>query len=273
MVCQSVKGCSRGDDGLLLCRKRSGNVPGFRWLSKKKPDAEWQSYRADGDSTRPPSQTDDRPRRVEQETDKIDWSAFAKRYAANMTPRLARRLAEELRLPVECLRALPLLGYNRAANCYTFPECDGDERIIGLTRRFHNGVKWAIKDSTRGLTIPLSWRDSSEPLRIVEGSSDVLALAAMDIPAIGRPSARQGAEMIIRLLDGFDREIVVVGENDQKPGGTWPGRDGAEHVATKLRKAGLNVEVKYPPDDCKDAREWVVRYGWESCQIAADVAS
>ena len=58
------------------------------------------------------------------------------------------------------------------------------------------------------------------------------------------------------LLDG--RAVLVVGENDGKADGSWPGRDGAKAVAQQL--AGhwdATVSWTLPPLGTKDVRAWV----------------
>lgn len=53
-----------------------------------------------------------------------------------------------------------------------------------------------------------------------------------------------------------ERQVVIVGENDRKPNGEWPGLKGAISVATKLSESGLNACVALPPSETKDARDW-----------------
>jgi hypothetical protein len=50
---------------------------------------------------------------------------------------------------------------------------------------------------------------------------------------------------------------VVLGENDRKPDGRWPGREGAERVAARLRAGGVPALVRLPPPGAKDLRELV----------------
>jgi hypothetical protein len=75
-----------------------------------------------------------------------------------------------------------------------------------------------------------------------------------------RPSNTGGVDHLAVLLNDLprDRRIVVVGENDEKENGLWPGRDGAERVAADLaRLLGRKVEALLPPGDAKDPREFV----------------
>jgi len=90
----------------------------------------------------------------------------------------------------------------------------------------------------------------------------------MNLAGIGRPSAAGGAELLADLLSDTPdkRPIVVLGENDAKPDGKWPGRDGAKTVARKLaRLLGRQVRWVLPPDFAKDVRAWLgQRQGEES---------
>ena len=91
---------------------------------------------------------------------------------------------------------------------------------------------------------------------VVEGASDVAACVTMGLAAVGRPSNGAGAEDLAELLDG--RAVLVVGERDGKPGGAWPGRDGAKSVAQQLAgRWGEPVPWTLPPLDTKDVREWL----------------
>lgn len=112
----------------------------------------------------------------------------------------------------------------------------------------------------RGLTIPAGWKDRTGAVFVVEVPTDTVAMAHAGLCCIGRPSNSGGADQLAELLADWpkDRGIVVVGENDLKPSGDWPGRAGAEGVgrslAAKLRRVVL---VAMPPDGVKDVREWL----------------
>lgn len=98
---------------------------------------------------------------------------------------------------------------------------------------------------------------------IVEGASDVAALTTHGFAAMGRPSNIGGVKIIASYLDrrARDRNVLVVGENDRKPGrcpkncegcsNCWPGRYGAERVATEL-----GVPWACVPKPFKDVRQW-----------------
>jgi hypothetical protein len=203
----------------------------------------------------------------------IDWEAKARQFAAQLAPALREELAAALGLPVACLDAIPLLGWNPDNRdrdedgneildpCWTFPEVDGDGRFVGITRRDRNGRKRAMPGSARGLTVPERWREYDGPIYLVEGPSDVLALTAMGLCTIGRPSNTGGVQHLAKLLADVpsDRRLIVLGENDCKPHGEWPGRDGALRTAQKLtHELGRPVLWAMAPDKAKDARQWVL---------------
>ena len=59
-----------------------------------------------------------------------------------------------------------------------------------------------------------------------------------------------------------DDEILVVGENDRKDDGHWPGRDGAKKLAAALaRELGGRVRWTLAPAGYKDVRDWLKKEG------------
>jgi putative DNA primase/helicase len=189
-----------------------------------------------------------------------NWQLEAQTYAANLDPDRRRGLAGDLGLPADALDALPLLGFDPAERCYTFPECDETGAVIGLNRRFADGSKRMMPGGKRGLTLPNGWHERAGPLLIVEGPTDTAVLVAAGLCAIGRPSNTGGVPLLAKLLRDWptERGIVIVGENDRKESGEWPGRTGAESTARTLATK-LNRSVKWalPPDGSKDARQWL----------------
>jgi hypothetical protein len=178
-------------------------------------------------------------------------------------------LSFQLCLEPEIFAALPISGWKTANNqfAWVWPEKDGFEKPIGWSVRFRNGKKLAY--GNRGLIIPDGW-DRQQPggaVFIPEGMSDTLGLVAMGLNVVGRPSNTGGTEHLVELLEraGFredtGRRIVVLGENDQKESGAWPGREGAEKVAGALsRRLRRPVQICYPPAGYKDIREWITAH-------------
>lgn len=243
-----------------MCGRCTGPQPGFVDLGAAKGDPQFRLYRSEKDPMildreriwrAPPEHSASPPR--------VDWPALAKQFADNMEPALADELCELLGLPRVALDNLPGIGHDGEA--WTFPEVDGQGEIVGIVRRFRDGRKKAMPDSRRGLTVPKDWSERGTPLLIVEGQSDTLALSLSAVSCIGRPSNCGGIDMLAERLPDFptDRPIIVMGENDEKPDGLWPGRDGAVRVAKALaEKLQRRISWALPPDGAKDIRDWIL---------------
>ena len=132
------------------------------------------------------------------------------------------------------------VGYDGDHEAFTIPERDGSYAIIGIATRVHHEdgrvVKKVMTGGKRGLTIPFGWRKRPGALFCVEGFTDTAAMTAADLCAVGRASNRHGAKLLAVLLQNWpvDRDIVIVGDNDLKPNGDWPGKVGADAVARQL---------------------------------------
>jgi hypothetical protein len=182
-------------------------------------------------------------------------------------------LAEELQLPASALDALPIgwwsdrrwwnpetQQHEGEPGCWTFPECDAQGRIIGLGLRWPTGTKGQLTGGRRGLSLTTDWRELTDPIILAEGPSDVLAGRYVGLNVIGRPNNIGGAELLVHACR--NRQVIVIGENDRKPDGRWPGKEGAEAVARKLESArGRPVPVAHPPAGIKDLRAWILELG------------
>lgn len=206
----------------------------------------------------------------------LGLKALDDRFQAALTDQQAAALADMLGVTVAALRALGLgwasgddlrvLGASGAGwredypdGAYAFVERDGRGRLAGFSFRAADGRKGAPASRSgcrRGLVIPARLHQLGEPVLVVEGSSDVAACLVLGLAAVGRLSNSGGADDLAVLLDG--RDLLVVGENDGKDSGAWPGRDGAKRVAERLAAAeGEPVAWTLPPPDSKDVREWL----------------
>jgi hypothetical protein len=168
-------------------------------------------------------------------------------------------LSLQLGVSVEAITRLRV-GWNAFDCTWDFPERDADGQIIGINRRYRNGDKKRVKGGQAGLTYAKDWQMDPGPILLVEGGSDVAAALTMRICAIGRPSNNGGVALLADLLDQTDagRQIVVIGERDEKPDGRWPGKEGAIGTATKLAEIlDRSISWSLPPDNAKDMRAWL----------------
>lgn len=258
--------------GLTFCRKREGPQPGFVCLKEAKGDRQWTLYRREDD---PYILERQRRREVERRAGRstapsnghgIDWTAKVNRAVANLTPAGRAELAAELGVPESVLSTMRIgfvpRGPHKKKNfgpAYTFPEVDASGRIVGITCRYGDGEKLAWPGGRHGLFVPDGWREREGPVYLVEGASDVLALTALGKAVIGRPSNMAGVDLLGKLLKNLpsDRPIVVLGEQDEKRNGKWPGRDGAWWTSRRLTETlGRRVPWSFPPGDAKDVRSW-----------------
>jgi AAA domain len=210
--------------------------------------------------------------RVKMSSTPTNWKARAEEYARNLTAELKQQVARDLGLPADGLDVIHLLGFNPAdmhGPCLTFPETDAAGTVIGINRRYSKGKgpdgkdKMAMPGSRRGLTMPCGWRERPGAVYVVEGPTDTAAMTAVGLSCVGKPSDLGGVELLAELLRDLppDRDIIVVGENDRKPDGKHPGKDGAVATATRLAGSlGRAVWWSMPPQDCKDAREWLTEF-------------
>jgi hypothetical protein len=170
-------------------------------------------------------------------------------------------LARQLGLPEHVFALLPV-GFEATRHegpIWFFPERDGAGTVVGLQRRYRNGEKRNL--GQRGLCLPDGWQQRPGPILLPEGASDTLALTALGLAAIGRPSNSGGVTALASALRGVsaDRPIIVVGDNDERASGAWPGRDGAMQSALALTASlGRSVLWTLPPSAHKDVRAWVV---------------
>lgn len=205
-----------------------------------------------------------------------DWEERCAIWSAEFARSTKARpmLANVLRLPESVFDLFPGIGARGVDDhpkgpCWTFPERNASGRIIGFGLRFLNNKKQCQDGSLRGLSIPAGWQDRPGALYICEGPSDVLALTAAGLAAIGRPSNNGGVLLLAELISEHvpaSRPIVILGEHDQKPNGDWPGREGMIRVAARLsRETGREILAALPPGTEKDARQWLTKLVGDGC--------
>lgn len=185
--------------------------------------------------------------------------------ARTITSAELEELASLLGLPVEALKALEV-GWNRQYwphDTWALPERNAAGQVIGICCRGRDGSKRMMQRSQRGLYLPDGWQDRPGPVFVPEGFSDAAALTSMGLAAAGRPSCTGGVQHLIELFRRVDREIVVLGDNDQRPDGSWPGKVGAVKVALALQEQlGRSVKYTMPPEGFKDVREQITSGRW-----------
>jgi hypothetical protein len=275
-VCESgTKDCSATEGGLIFCRgvrdvKAGGKVNGYACV-KAEAGAEFFTFKADDPDNpfRQKSTTFHRARADGTNGDGrhgdpppvIDWTERHRKARERMAPERMGALAATLGISQAALATLePGFEFNGPdlRGVYTFPMVDGSGGLCGLhTRDAETGQKKAVHGSKLGAIVRAGWREMEGPVYVPEGPSDVAALAAMGLCAVGRPSAQAGLQQLSDLLAGTGREVVVLGELDPKPTGLWPGKDGAVATAKRLALAFReSVSWSLPPDGAKDVRAW-----------------
>ncbi len=253
-VCEGNHKCSTADDGSVFCGRTFADANGYKLVAKTSCET-WGIFRALDDPTLG-LKKDERPCRTNlSNLDKNDWPAIFATQAAALTPELRDELATALGLPVW---AIVEAGWDGSA--WTVPERNGGGVIVGIKRRPRSGKKHYMPGGHQGLFVAPEW-DKGGAIYLVEGASDAMVLRAMGLSVIGRPSNIGGVVFLAWLLASVpaDRQIIVVGERDEKPDGKWPGKEGAVSTATKLAtELGRPVAWAMPPDDAKDSRAWAV---------------
>ncbi len=186
----------------------------------------------------------------------LELHGFSEQCASSTTDAELEVLATQLGVTIASLRWLQV-GWSPRDGAWTVPERRPDGWVVGIQLRAPDGSKRMITGSHRGLILPWEWWQYSGRVYLPEGASDVAALLTHGLPAIGRSSANGSITLLAELLRPTTLTPVVLGENDAKPDGRWPGRDGAERCAHELAAALQRpVEIAFPPPAFKDVREF-----------------
>lgn len=211
-----------------------------------------------------------------------DWGSSALLAFENPPAEEKRsELAKVLGVGVGALRRLGV-GWIQAYG-FSVPERDASGKVIGINDRSPSGSKKRRRGSNAGLTFdPETWMESTiEPgfVFLVEGMSDTAALMSLGLSVVGRPNNTGGVDLLAVLLRAvpIDKVIVVIGEHDRKDheslsltvkkwhkptcdgcSSCWPGKYGAITTAKHLaQQLGRPVAWAFPPENAKDAREWL----------------
>jgi phage/plasmid primase-like uncharacterized protein len=191
---------------------------------------------------------------------RLDYTAKVRAGVAMTSARDRELFARQLGLePGGAVQALADLEAFRMrwARAWCFPMRNSAGDVIGLRTRGDDGAKRATPGSRAGLFFCPPRLASALPVLLPEGPTSTLAALTLGLPAVGRSSASMGAaetREAQRLLRG--RDVVLLAENDVKPDGRWPGREGAERAARALLLHVRSVRVAFPPAGCKDLRDW-----------------
>lgn len=254
-ACGKADWCSRSEDDRAVHCERTDQAP-TGWRLHKRCEGGGVIFVTDNGQALCLLATRNRARSRVAAT--VDPTAEAERCARALTAELAGELAGDLGVPADVLAEIGV-GWSARRSSWTFPEVDPRRRVVGITYRGRDGSKRVGRGHRRGLCVPRSVADRQGVVLVVEGASDVAACLAMGLAVVGRPGAGLGAEHLAELLP--EREPIVVGENDRKPDGRWPGRDGAARVAGALaREWDRPVSWSLPPEPAKDVRDY-----WIDC--------
>lgn len=303
-ICGNTGWCSRREDGLIFCKRppTPPNVEGYDYVGMAS-DAQTGMYVVGGTrhhATAQPGFTKPEPGVQAnfpraKPTAAATTEAVQSQHAESVSMFTADRrtaLASELGLPEAALGTIEIgwndLAQHHAAHdikgAWVLPEYDGQGRMIGTTFRFPSqaiagktdadgkplGNKSAPSGQRRGLTLPANWKEMHDPVLVVEGPSDVLAGRAVGLNVLGRPSSTGGVELLAQTC--LHRQVIILGENDRKSDGRWPGKEGAELVAHKLEAHwGRPVPMAFPPEGIKDLRDWIrhLALDWSEANVAA----
>lgn len=181
----------------------------------------------------------------------------------------------------EKVRALLRAAKHPHANfvgSWLIPERDDQGTVIGLSRRMIDGQKIFLKGGKRGLAYdPRHTIVEGETIYCVEGASDVVAMLACGMCAVGRPnntgSPTGNAHLVNMVNSSVCGRLMVIGENDQKPGSDkHPGMVGVKAVV-KHAEGMINTDLLYafPPTTVKDARAWIA--GRSGTEVGVEFAS
>ena len=270
--CSKPDWCAWAPSGeLLACERSSSPPPGMRLVKPRNGGALF-AFEEDASGDGRARWKRDMPDAEEEEPGR-DWHAVAKRFYSALDDGRLSELARDLGVHSQALRTLGV-GWageedlrelsaggkdwdkDYPEGAYTLPERNAVAKVIGLGLRTRDARKGFVSGARRGLVFSRALDKAQGMALVVEGASDTAAALTLGLPAVGRPSCSGGVDHLIELLRG--RDVLILGERDEKPDGSWPGRNGAIRVAKKLETAWRTpVRWALPPEGVKDLREWL----------------
>lgn len=164
----------------------------------------------------------------------------------------------------------PICG--KADGCLVSSECPTDPKaVVCIRTESPKPLKlgWLhIRKDTGILASASPLADSEKPVLVVEGMSDVAAAYDLGFPAIGKPNNIGGQNIVAELVRG--RTVIVMGENDKKANGEWPGQIGASMSLKSCLTTTGKARILFPPEHVKDLRAWKNNYGLTAVTLLAD---
>ena len=128
-------------------------------------------------------------------------------------------------------------------DCWGFPMHDADGEFTGMRLRTADNKKLSVPGGREGLFLLDGL--PREPFCIVEGPTDLAALATLSFSGCGRPSCQGAVEMTAKYCRKWQVTPVILADND------GPGIEGAR----ELQKAIVGSRLAMLP--AKDTREFL----------------
>lgn len=136
------------------------------------------------------------------------------------------------------------------------------QAVVCIRETSDRGMKFGylhIRKTTGNLRSASPLMPSDHPVIIVEGFSDTAAATDLGFVSVGRPSNLACMDTLRDLVRS--RPCIVVGENDRKPDGREPGREGMVAAFQAISQVSRDVKMVMPPEHVKDFRAWKNKYG------------
>lgn len=174
-----------------------------------------------------------------------DFGEISRQYQQQLSDKKLNWLSMKLGTSSKSLKRLRV-GWDGTA--YTFPMSNAENQIIGIRRRFPDGLKVSLTGSKNGVFIPTDL-PTDDPLFICEGPTDTAAALDLGFDAIGRPNCNSKVEMTAEIVKR--RDVIIIGDNDDG------GRTGVERLSDTLVLYCKDVRIVYPPEGIKDLKDWL----------------